>query len=418
MEKVCILGLGCIGLPMASLLAVKGFKVQGVDVNFNIVETINQGYSHINEPELNDLVRSAIKSGNFFASINPSPADIFIIAVPSLITKNHLPDITHVKAATYATAPHLTPGNLVILESTIPVGTTEKIAGWINELRPDLVIPSLVSSVPQIRNKVQIFLAHCPERVLPGRILQELVANDRIIGGIDEPSALKAQEFYEKFVCGGISLTDTRTAELIKLVENSFRDVNIAFANELSLICNKLGINVWEVVELANRHPRVDILQPGPGVGGHCITKDPWYIVDSATDESRLIYTARLINDHMPGYIVNRIQEMAAHLEQPVITCLGLSYKADCVELRESPAIKIVQDLSKSTARQILVVEPHVKALPDELAKYDNIKLVDLTTGMKQADLVVLLVNHHAFTNLDTEMYGKKAVLDTRGIWR
>lgn len=418
MERICVLGLGYIGLPMASLLAAKGFKVHGVDVNLKVVETINQGYSHINEPGLNDLVRSAVQSRNLVASSRPEPADIFIIAVPSLIMKDHLPDTSHIKAVTYAIAPHLTPGNVIILESTIPVGTTEKVAGWINKLRPDLVIPSLKTHVPTIIDEAQIFLAHCPERVLPGHIFQELVANDRIIGGMDEPSALKVQMFYKKFVRGGISLTDVRTAELTKLVENSFRDVNIAFANELSRICEKIGVNVWEVVELANRHPRVSILQPGPGVGGHCITRDPWFIVNSAPDEARLICTARMINDNIPDYIVNRIKELAARFKHPVITCLGLSYKADSGELRESPAVKIVQQLGKSNTGQILAVEPHIKTLPDELIKCSNIKLVDLTTGMEQADLVVLLVSHRAFMNIDLEMYGKKAALDTRGMWR
>lgn len=418
MENICVLGLGCIGLPMASLLAAKGFKVHGVDINAKVTETINKGYSHINEPGLNDLVTSAVQSGNLVVSFNPVAADIFIIAVPSLIKKRHLPEITHIETATHTIAPLLTPGNIVILESTSPVGTTEKVADWISKLRPDLVIPKWKSNVPSVFDETQIFLAHCPERVLPGHILKELVDNDRIIGGMDEPSALKAQKFYKKFVRGGIFLTDVRTAELTKLVENSFRDVNIAFANELSLICESLGINVWEVVELANRHPRVNILQPGPGVGGPCITRDPWFIVNSAPDKARLICTARMINDKMSDYTVNRIKEMAGRFKHPVITCLGLSYKADSGELRESPAVKIVQQLGKGNTGQILAVEPHIKTLPDELIKCGNIRLVDLTTGMEQADLVVLLVNHRDFINLDLEMYGEKVVLDTRGMWR
>lgn len=419
MEKICVLGLGYIGLPAAGLLAAKGFKVHGVDVDAKVVETINRGNSHINEPELDDLVRSAVQNGNLVASFEPVPADIFIVAVPTPIKKDRLPDISYIKAAACAIAPHLAPGNLVILESTCPVGTTEKMAGWLRELRPDLNIPPLKSCIsPVINDKSQIFIAHCPERVLPGRILKELVENDRIIGGIDHSSAEKAKKFYQTFIKGAVFLTCSRTAELTKLAENSFRDVNIAFANELSIICNKLNINVWELIELANRHPRVNILQPGPGVGGHCIAVDPWFIVDSAPGEAKLIYTARKVNDSMPGYVVDKIKEKAARFEYPVITCLGLTYKANVRDFRESPAIKIIERLAKENAGQILVVEPHVDKLPNVLANLGNVKLADLKTGIEQADLIVLLVDHHAFIDVDRKLLKKKVVTDTRGMWR
>ncbi|MEW5858714.1 MAG: UDP-N-acetyl-D-mannosamine dehydrogenase, partial [Cyanobacteriota bacterium] len=280
-QKICVLGLGYIGLPTASILATKGFQVCGVDINQQVVETINSGKIHIHEPGLDTLVKSAVLSGNLKASLEPQSADVFLIAVPTPLQEQHHPDISYIKAAVWALAPYLVPGNLVILESTSPVGTTEKIVEWIEELRPDLSNTSTQSSF-------SIFAAYCPERVLPGRTLEELIGNDRIIGGINSASAERAQAFYQQFVSGNILLTDARTAEMCKLTENAFRDVNIAFANELSMICDHLKINVWELISLANRHPRVNILQPGPGVGGHCIAVDPWFIVDSAPNQAHL----------------------------------------------------------------------------------------------------------------------------------
>lgn len=415
MEKVCILGLGYIGLPTAGLLAAKGFKIHGVDVDEKVVDSVNHGNSHIDDPELNILVKSAVKNGIFTASFEPVPADIFIITVPALIRKDHLPDTTDIKMAVEAIAPYLTPGNLIILESTIPVGTTEKMAGWLSKLRPDLVIPT---SNPTTSKIGSLYLAHCPERVLPDQVFKELLNNDRIIGGIDPPSAKKAQSFYRKFINGSLLVTGARTAELTKLVENSFRDVNIAFANELSLICNKLDINVWEVIELANRHPRVNILQPGPGVGGSCITVDPWFIVASAPGESRLIRAARGVNDSVPDHVLTKIKEKAAHFEYPVITCLGISYKANIGDLRKSPALSIVQRLVTENTGQILVVEPHIKTLPGKLAKMNNVRLIDLQSGLEKADLVVLLVNHDAFVHIDRKILENKIIIDTRGIWR
>ncbi|MBF7081438.1 UDP-N-acetyl-D-mannosamine dehydrogenase [Desulfallas sp. Bu1-1] len=419
MQKICVLGLGYIGLPTASLLATKGFKVHGVDVNAQTVETINRGNNHIHEPDLDVLVKSAFRSGNLVAALEPAPADVFILAVPTPLKEGHLPDITYIKAATRAIAPYLAPGNLVILESTIPLGTTEKVADWLSELRPDLIIPPINEHGRTVDNdKAQIFIAHCPERVLPGQILKELIDNDRIIGGIDQSSARTAQLFYERFVKGNILLTNARTAELCKLVENAFRDVNIAFANELSLICEKLDINVWELIDLANRHPRVNILQPGPGVGGHCIAIDPWFIVNSAPDEARLIRTAREVNDHKPQFVVTKIREKAARFKKPVIACLGLTFKADTDDLRESPAVEIVRQLAIKQAGHILAVEPYIGTLPATLVNFGNVQLADLKTALQRADLMVLLVNHRAFYDIGRELLNEKVVIDTRGIWR
>lgn len=405
MNKVCVVGLGYVGLPTASLLASKGFKVHGVDANLKVVETISRGDIHIYEPELDILVKSAVNSGNLTVSPEPAPADVFILAVPTPFKDNHVPDISYVEAATRAIAPHVCAGNLVILESTSPVGTSEKIAQWLSDLRPDLV------------NSEEIYIAHCPERVLPGQILKELVTNDRIIGGIDPASAKKAAAFYQRFVSGEIFLADARTAELAKLIENAYRDVNIAFANEISLICDQLHINVWETIKLANRHPRVNILQPGPGVGGHCIAVDPWFIIDSAPAQAKLIRAAREVNDSKPDHVIRRIKEKAARFKDPVIACLGLAFKANVDDLRESPAVKIVMQLAQDRVGQILAIEPYIRALPLPLSNLD-VELVDLNTGLDQADIVVLLVDHRSFADVDRDFLKDKIVIDTRGLWR
>lgn len=418
MEKICVMGLGYIGLPTASLLATKGFEVHGVDVNGKAVETINRGRIHIYEPDLDVLVKSAVHSGNLVAATEPVAADIFILAVSTPLKAGHVPDISQVEAAARAVAPHLVAGSLVILESTSPVGTTEKVGHWLQELRPDLVMPSREPGVSAGNREPQIFLAHCPERVLPGNILRELVDNDRIVGGIDRPSAERARGFYQRFVKGDILVTDARTAELSKLVENAFRDVNIAFANELSLICEQLDVNVWELIELANRHPRVSILQPGPGVGGHCISVDPWFVVHSAPAAARLISTARTINDDKPRHVAARVMERAARFKEPVIACLGLAFKADIDDLRESPAVEIVRQLAGNGVGRILVVEPHITDLPESLMGFGHVALADLRTALREADLVVLLVNHRAFASVDRDLLKEKVVIDTRGMWR
>jgi len=415
METICVLGLGYIGLPTASLLAAKGYTVSGVDVNAAVIDIISDGRVPIVEPELDVLVRSAVQSGQLTASTEPSPADVFIIAVPTPLNKDQKPDLSYIDAAVVSMAPYLAPANLVILESTSPVGTTERIATQLSELRPDLEIPRWGNLGHSVESGVdQLFMAHCPERVLPGQILRELVANDRVVGGIDEPSARRAAEFYQSFVTGDVIQTNSRVAELCKLTENACRDVNIAFANELSLICDDLSINVWELIKLANRHPRVDILRPGPGVGGHCIAVDPWFIVDSCGERARLIRTAREVNDSKPKHVVARVKQAAARYKSPVVTCLGLAFKADIDDLRESPSVKIAEELAKQRTGRILAVEPHINELPKELAEL-GVELVSLREAFEQADVIVMLVNHRAFSGIDREALLSKVVIDTCG---
>lgn len=400
MKTVCVMGLGYVGLPTASLLANRGFRVHGVDVNPSVVELISQGEAHITEPDLDVLVRAAVNSGNLTVGLEPKSADVFMIAVPTPFKDGHVPDVSYVEAATRAIAPYITGGSLVILESTSPVGTTEKMAVWLQELRPELDVEG------------SVYLAHCPERVLPGQTLKELVVNDRVIGGLNPVSADKEAEFYRQFVTGEIVCTNARTAELAKLAENSFRDVNIAFANELSMICDRLDINVWELIQLANRHPRVNILNPGPGVGGHCIAVDPWFIVDAAPEEARLIRTAREVNDSKIDFVVAKVKEAAAKFENPKIACLGLSYKADIDDLRESPALKIVENLLKSQIGQFFVVEPHLRKVPKSLENQDNVAIVDLDDALSKCNIIVQLVNHLEFSQVNVNLIPAKIWLD------
>jgi UDP-N-acetyl-D-mannosaminuronic acid dehydrogenase len=411
MEEVCVVGLGYIGLPTASLLATRGFKVRGVDVADYVVQTINSGSVHIVEPDLDVLVRAAVQSGNLIAQKEPANSDVFIIAVPTPFKENHVPDLTYLVNAVTSIASFIKPGNLVILESTIPVGTTAAMENLIRKLRPDLAAGSF-------------FMAHCPERVLPGNILTELVKNDRIVGGINEASAARAKEFYLKFIHGEIVETDSQSAELSKLTENAFRDVNIAFANELSLICDKMNINVWEVIRLANRHPRVKILNPGVGVGGHCIAVDPWFIVDGAPEQTRLIKTAREVNDQKPHHFIKKIEQAMAKFKQPTIAFLGLSYKPDIDDMRESPAVEVVQSIAKIEKAVVLVVEPHSEELPKALQSYSQIKKVNFAEGIENADIVVLLVGHKEFLNFKNQQKEKfaellktKKIIDTTGTW-
>ncbi|MFB6729548.1 UDP-N-acetyl-D-mannosamine dehydrogenase [Bacillus mobilis] len=409
-KKICVMGLGYIGLPTASLLATKGFQVQGVDVNENAVKMINSGKVHIYEPDLDILVKAAVQSGKLKASLQPEEADIFILAVPTPFKDGHKPDLAYVEAAAKTIAPVIKNGNIIILESTSPIGTTEKVAEWILEERSDLT-----TSEEMHNGKGRIYVAHCPERVLPGHILKELVENDRIIGGLDKESTKRTVEFYKQFVKGQILDTNARTAEMAKLTENSFRDVNIAFANELSLICDKLNINVWELIRLANRHPRVNILQPGPGVGGHCIAVDPWFIVDAAPDEAKLINTARNVNDYKPTYIVEKVKEKANRFKKPIIACLGLAFKANIDDLRESPAIQIVKDLINMKIGDLLVVEPHITCLPQGLSA-NNVVLTNANEAIRRADIVVILVDHDVFKSIDINEFKESIVIDTRGI--
>jgi UDP-N-acetyl-D-mannosaminuronic acid dehydrogenase len=420
MEKnrydICVLGLGYIGLPTASIFATKGRRVMGVDVVELVVATINEGRIHIEEPDLDILVKAAVQSGNLRAAVAPAVADVYIIAVPTpfkaTATNPRAPDLSYVESATRALAPVVPHGALVILESTSPVGTTESIRDWLaDELAK--VRPAEAAAVA-----LSLQFAHCPERILPGQMLKELVSNDRIAGGLTHEAAVRARELYRCFCSAEIFLTDARTAELAKLTENSFRDVNIAFANELSMICDRLKIDVWELISLANRHPRVKILQPGPGVGGHCIAVDPWFIVDAAPEQSRLIRTAREVNDEKPHFVLQQVQAACRGRSRPVIACLGLAFKPDVDDLRESPALEITAELVRSGLGPILAVEPHVRELPATLAALGDVRLVEAEEALRAADVVVLLVNHRRFRSLDRILLQGKAVVDTRGFWR
>jgi len=405
-----IIGLGYIGLPTAAILAANGIRVRGMDTNPSIVETINNGKVHIVEPDLDGLLYKMVMAGNLVASTAVAAADVFLITVSTPFKDGHEPDISHVMNAAQSIAGVLKKGNLIILESTSPVGTTEEVSRLLKRLRPDL-------SFPHEKEDADIYVAYCPERVLPGHILRELVENDRVIGGITKACSEKAVAFYKCFVRGKCVITNARTAEMTKLTENSFRDVNIAFANELSTICDTLGINVWELVELANLHPRVNILRPGPGVGGHCIAVDPWFIVSSAPDESRLIRMAREVNDAKPAHVVKKVLACAKEVMEPRIACLGLSYKADIDDLRESPAVEIVRQLLEGGIKEILAVEPFVKELPFKLGFEGKVRLCGIEDAVREANIVVLLVNHSVFLKMDPKQLSGKKVIDTRGVW-
>lgn len=408
-DKVSVVGLGYIGLPTAAVIASRGIDVIGIDVSEKAVNTINQGKVHIVEPDLDMVVQASVTMGKLRASLQPEPADAFMIAVPTPFKEGNVPDLHYIEEAAKAIAPVLEAGNLVILESTSPVGATEKLAGWLQDARPDLHFPGQSSREPNM------FVAHCPERVLPGRVLEELVSNDRIIGGMSSACSEKAIALYKTFVRGECIATNARTAEMAKLTENSFRDVNIAFANELSVICDELKINVWELISLANRHPRVNILQPGPGVGGHCIAVDPWFIVDSAPESARIIRTAREINDSKPEYVIEKVKAAADEFKRPVIACLGLAFKADIDDLRESPALEITKKLAQSNMGEVLAVEPYISDLPPALA-HSNMELVSLDKAVERANVLVVLVDHTPFKSLTSSETNTKIVIDTRGL--
>lgn len=414
--KVSVIGLGYIGLPTAAVLASRHVEVVGVDVNQHVVDTINQGEVHIVEPELDILVQAVVQTGCLRASTNPEKSDVFMVAVPTPFKGDHEPDLAYIESAAKAIAPVLEKGNMVILESTSPVGATEKMMEWMQEVRPDLSFPMYGES----SNDADIYVAHCPERVLPGHVVRELVENDRIIGGITKACATKAIELYKVFVEGECIITDSRTAELAKLTENSFRDVNIAFANELSLICDELDINVWELIQLANRHPRVNILRPGPGVGGHCIAVDPWFIVDSVPDKAKLIRTARIVNDGKPDFVINKIKESVENIGNSIselnIACMGLAFKPDIDDLRESPALEITKRISSMGFKNQYLVEPNIQEKPKEFLQ-SNVELTNLETALTQSDVIVLLVDHQEFKEMDLGLISGKQVVDTRGIW-
>lgn len=408
-KTVSVIGLGYIGLPTAAILASRGLNVIGVDVNEEAINTINRGEIHIVEPDLDIIVRAVVTTGNLKAVLKVEPADAFMVAVPTPFKENKEPDLSYIKLAAESIASVLKKGNLVVLESTSPVGTTEKLAGWLAEYRPDLTFPQ------QTGDKADILVAHCPERVLPGYVLQELVSNDRVIGGLSAESSAAAVDLYKTFVKGECIITNARTAEMAKLTENSFRDVNIAFANELSMICDKLKINVWELISLSNRHPRVNILSPGPGVGGHCIAVDPWFIVDSCPEEAKIIKQARLTNDAKPFFVIDQITKAADQFKKPVIACLGLAFKADIDDLRESPALQIVEELANRAVGQVIVVEPNIENLPEELVG-NGIELASIESALEKANVVVVLVDHREFKAIDRGQLSTKVVIDTRGV--
>lgn len=420
-KTMSVIGLGYIGLPTAAVLASRRCRVIGVDVNQHAVNTINAGEVHIVEPDLDIVVRAAVREGYLRAVTAPEPADVFMVAVPTPFINDgngnaHKPDLSYIQAASEALAPVLRPGNLVVLESTSPVGTTEQMATWLAAARPDLSFPQTHGEASDIR------IAHCPERVLPGHVLRELVENDRVIGGMTPRCAQAACELYGVFVEGECVVTSARTAEMAKLTENSFRDVNIAFANELSVICDRLGIDVWELIRLANRHPRVNILQPGAGVGGHCIAVDPWFIVDSAPDEARLISQARETNDSKPHWVTDKVLRrldavaQASGKPRPELTvaCLGLAFKPDIDDLRESPALQIARELSQQGC-QMVAAEPNIERLPADLEEA-GVELLDGLAAVQRADVVCVLVRHRPFQKLLGELQAHPAVVDAVGL--
>ncbi|MDX2369621.1 MAG: UDP-N-acetyl-D-mannosamine dehydrogenase [Colwellia sp.] len=425
-ETISVIGLGYIGLPTAAMFAAYGKNVIGVDVNQHAVNTINRGEIHIVEPDLDAIVHKAVTDGKLKAVLTPEPADAFLIAVPTpfLPIDNDgdipNPDLKYIESAVKAIAPVLKKGDLVILESTSPVGATEQMAKWLAVARTDLTFPQTSGEASDIR------IAHCPERVLPGHVVRELVENDRVIGGLTNKCSQAAVELYKTFVKGDCVITNARTAEMAKLTENSCRDVQIAFANELSIICDKLDIDVWELISLANRHPRINILQPGPGVGGHCIAVDPWFIVSKTSTEARLIHMARQVNDSKPGWVINKVKLAIADFLQAnpektvkdvTIACYGLAFKPDIDDLRESPAIQITKKLASMHSGITLGVEPNIKSLPDNLKK-SKIQLADFEQANKEADIHLMLVDHKEFKQVDKNLLINKIIVDTKGIWK
>lgn len=416
-ETAVVVGLGYIGLPTSVVMANAGLKVLGVDVNESTVAIVNDGRCPIEEPHLPEALAAVVAKGGLRAATRPEKGDVFLIAVPTPFTGGYKPDLSYVEAATRSIAPVLEKGNLVIVESTIPVGATEMVARWIEALRPDLICAQRGSgTIPDV------LIAHCPERVLPGQMLKELVENDRVIGGVDNASTEAGQAFYRRFVTGNSLGTDSRTAELCKLTENSYRDVNIAFANEMAEICEDFGINVWDLIALANHHPRVNILKPGPGVGGHCIAVDPWFIVSALGDKARLIREARWINSGRPRQVVRKVLEAIVANRVEKVGCFGLSYKPNVDDYRESPAVEVLEYLANelslmNAAIDLRVVEPYTRTLPEQLRELRGVRLTTLDDAL-DADLLIMLVDHDEFRKVPASRHAGKIVIDTRGIWR
>lgn len=419
-NKVAVYGLGYIGLPTAILLSSRGVTVRGVDPSDHVIESVNSGKMHIVEPGLAGYLKKAVDEGKLSAGKEPEEADAFIIAVPTPFMEGHKPDLSYVKAAAKSMAPVLRKGNVIILESTSPVGATELLSEWLAAERPDLTFPHMSGDDADIQ------IAYCPERVLPGKVAHEMVENDRIMGGLSKKAGEMAAAVYEVFVTGDIALTDARTAEMCKLTENSFRDVNIAFANELAILCEKLGVNVWKLVKFANRHPRVNILNPGCGVGGHCIAVDPWFLVDACPEDAKLIGMARKVNDAKPALVVEKVKKTIDEflaknpdkkIEDVVVACLGLAFKPDIDDLRESPALAIARSLATEGAR-IIAVEPNISRLPEKLAD-EGVVLATLPEALKLADVIVINTGHKEFTaNIDkicSRPYVVNNICDTPG---
>lgn len=397
---VSIIGLGYVGLPLSAILASKGLHVAGVDIRNDVIDSVNNGKSTIVEPYLDEMVETGAREGFLHASLRPVPAHVFIIAVPTPIDKDKKAEMTAVFSAVRSIAPLLQPRNLVVIECTSPVGTTDKASRLLAGLHPDLSFPH---DTPE---NSDILLAYCPERVLPGDAIRELIENSRTTGGIDKRSALAAKAFYSKFVTGELRITDARSAELSKLAENSFRDVNIAFANELSMLCDAYDMDVREVIQIANLHPRVNILSPGAGVGGHCIPVDPWFIHEMAPELTPLIRTAREVNDRKPLHVVKQITDAAQGNRDCKIALLGLAYKPNVDDMRESPAIEVAAELSHFGYRNIMAVEPHAHELPRALLNADGVALTPLDEAIGKADVIAILVPHDAFAPLRRKQLG------------
>ncbi|WP_368885083.1 UDP-N-acetyl-D-mannosamine dehydrogenase [Proteus mirabilis] len=417
-ETISVIGLGYIGLPTAAAFASRKKSVIGVDVNQHAVDTINKGQIHIVEPDLDKVVKQAVEEGHLKAYTTPQPADAYLIAVPTPFKGEHEPDLAYVEAAARSIAPVLKKGDLIILESTSPVGTTEQMSQWLAQAREDLTFPH------QQGENADIDIAYCPERVLPGQVMVELIRNDRVVGGMNRKSSERASELYKIFLEGECVITNARTAEMCKLTENSFRDVNIAFANELSLICADQDINVWELISLANRHPRVNILQPGPGVGGHCIAVDPWFIVSQNPKQSRLIHTVRLVNDGKPVWVIDQVKaavadcltETGKRANEIKIACFGLAFKPNIDDLRESPAMNITQQVANWHSGKTFAVEPNIHELPTKLKGITE--LVSTEQALKEADIVLMLVDHQQFKAIPGSQVTQKWIVDTKGVWR
>lgn len=411
LDTVCVIGLGYIGLPTAAVLAQAGKTVIGVDIKQANVNAINAGQVPFVEEGLEAVLAGVVAQGKLSAQLETPAADAYIVSVPTPFKGDHEADLSYIEAAARGIAPQLKGGELVVLESTAPPGATEHMADMILEARPEF------TNEPNLANS--LYFSHAPERVLPGRIMIEMVENDRIIGGLTREAAEMNKELYASFCNGELLLTDARTAEMAKLTENAFRDVNIAFANELSMIADRQGIDVWELIELANHHPRVNILQPGPGVGGHCIAVDPWFIVSAERETSKLIATARGVNDSKPGVVIDKVLERAGKFKAPVVAALGIAFKANIDDLRESPSRNIANDLAeKLDGGTVLVVEPNIEELPHDLAGRPNVELAELDDALERADIVLLLVDHDPFREVDHEKIQEKVVIDTKGLWR